>query len=150
MRISVESNLADLSRQLSYIQREQVPFAASVALNNVAGDVAKAITVQMGDYLDNPTPFTEQAYMYRSGKFKGERSTKRKLYVDIIPGQKQAAYLKFQIQGGIRTPVGAAILVPTALAPKNKYGNITKGTRKKFVEAQGKLFQAGRDRKSVV
>lgn len=144
MRFSVQSNLDELSKRLTRVQREQVPFATSMALNTVAGDVAKAITVQMSRYLDNPTPFTQQAYMYRSGKFRGERATKRKLYVDIIPGPKQEAYLRFQIEGGTRTPTGAAILVPTALAPKNKYGNITKGTRKKFVQASGKLFQAGR------
>jgi len=143
MRISVESNLKDLSRQLSYIQREQVPFAASVALNNVAGDVANAITAQMPRYLDNPIPFTMKAYQSRPGTFKGVRSTKRKLYVDIIPGKVQAEYLKFQIEGGTRLPKQTAIFVPTRVSPKNKYGNVPKGTRRKIIAGEGQYFSAG-------
>lgn len=143
MRISVESNLKDLSRQLSYIQREQVPFAASVALNNVAGDVANALTVQMSRYLDNPTPFTLKTYQSRFGTFKGIKATKRKLYADMIPGKVQAEYLKWQIEGGVRKPKQKAIIVPTKLAPLNKYGNISPGNRKKIISGKGQFFSAG-------
>jgi hypothetical protein len=143
MRFSVQNDLDRLSRRLTNIQKEQIPFATSMALNNVAADVANAITAQMDRYLDNPTPFTQKAYQSRFNTFKGDRATKRKLYADIIPGQIQAEYLKFQIEGGIRTPKQSAIFVPTQLAPKNKYGNLSRGNRKRFIAGQGQYFSAG-------
>jgi hypothetical protein len=143
MRFSVQNDLDRLSRRLTNIQREQVPFAASMAINDVAADVANAVTRQMDRYLDNPTPFTQKAYQSRLGTFKGNRATKRKLYADIIPGQIQAEYLKFQVEGGIRTPKQTAIFVPTQLAPKNKYGNVSRGNRKKFIAGKGQYFSAG-------
>ena len=143
MRFSVQNDLDRLSRRLTNIQKEQIPFATSMALNNVAADVANAITAQMDRYLDNPTPFTQKAYQSRFNTFKGERATKRKLYADIIPGQIQAEYLKFQIEGGTRTPKQFAIFVPTALAPRNKYGNVPRGRRRKLIAGEGDFFSAG-------
>jgi len=143
MRFIVQNDLDRLSRRLTNIQREQVPFAASMAINDVAADVANAVTKQMDRYLDNPTPFTQKAYQSRFGTFKGQRATKRKLYADIIPGQIQAEYLKFQVEGGIRTPKQTAIFVPTRVAPKNKFGNVTRGNRKRFIAGQGQYFSAG-------
>jgi hypothetical protein len=143
MRFSVQNDLDRLSRRLTNIQREQVPFAASMAINDVAADVANAVTKQMDRYLDNPTPFTQKAYQSRLGTFKGNRATKRKLYADIIPGQIQAEYLRFQVEGGIRTPKQTAIFVPTRVAPKNKYGNVSRGNRKRFIAGQGQYFSAG-------
>jgi hypothetical protein len=146
MRFSVESNLNELTKRLTRIQKEQVPFATSMALNNVAADVANAITAQMDRYLDNPTPFTKRAYQSRPGTFRtesGARATKKKLFVDIIPGKVQAEYLKFQIEGGVRTPNQRAIFVPSRVAPKNKFGNLTRGNRKRFIAGQGQYFSAG-------
>jgi hypothetical protein len=143
MRFSVESNLNELTKRLTRIQKEQVPFATSMALNNVANDVANAITVQMGKYLDNPIPFTLKAYQSRPNSFKGEKATKRKLYADIIPGKIQAEYLKLQIEGGVRLPKQTAILVPTRFAPKNKYGNVPRARRKKLIAGEGGYFTAG-------
>ena len=143
MRFSVQNDLDRLSRRLTNIQREQVPFATSMALNETATDVSRAITVQMDRYLDSPTTFTKQAYLSKKGTFRGKRSTKRKLYVDIIPGPKQAAYLKFQINGGTRTPFQKTIFVPTRVAPKNKHGNIARGLRKKMILGEKNFFSAG-------
>jgi hypothetical protein len=120
-----------------------------MAINDVAADVANAVTKQMDRYLDNPTPFTQKAYQSRFGTFKGQRATKRKLYADIIPGQIQAEYLKYHIDGGTRTPFQKKIFVPTDNAPKNKFGNIARGLRKKMITGGGNFFSAGkREKKS--
>ena len=37
---------------------------------------------------------------------------------------KQAEYLRLQIEGGTRTPSGRAIAVPTSNVKLNKYGNL--------------------------
>ena len=143
MRFSVEDDLKRLSKQLTTVQKEQIPFAVSIAINNVTSDVANALTVQMSRYLDNPTPFTLKTYQSRFGTFKGIKATKRKLYADMVPGKVQAEYLKWQIEGGVRKPKQKAIIVPTKLAPLNKYGNISPGNRKKIIAGKGQFFSAG-------
>lgn len=144
MRISVKSDLDDLKRKLTRVQRDQVPFATSLAINNVADDVANAITAQMDRYLDRPTRFTLQAYRTNAGRFRGKRATKRNLFAIIEPAKIQAEYLKFQIVGGTRLPKQTAILVPTRKAPLNNFGNLTKGRRKAMVSGEKGYFSAGK------
>ena len=40
---------------------------------------------------------------------------------------KQAEHLRFQIEGGTRTPSGRAIAVPTSNVELNKYGTLIGG-----------------------
>lgn len=143
LKINVSADLADIKRNLSIMQRDQVPFAASMALNETATDVARAITAQMDQYLDNPTPFTKSAYVSNRGKFKGKFANKRTLVAILIPGKVQAEYLRYQIAGGLRVPKQKAILVPTRIAPKNQYGNITRANRKALVSGKRRFFSAG-------
>lgn len=142
MNLTVSADFTQLTRNLTRAQREQVPFAIAQTLNALADDTAKAITVQMDRYLENPTPFTKKAYMGAKG-FKGKRATKRRFEAILIPGEIQAEYLKFQIAGGTRQPKQSKILVPTKLAPKNKFGNLTRANRKRMVAGGGQFFTAG-------
>ena len=142
MNLSIQADFTQLTKNLTAMQRQQVPFAIAQTLNGLADDAAKAITVQMDRYLENPTPFTKKAYTSGRG-FKGKRATKRDFEAILIPGEIQAEYLKFQIAGGTRLPNQKAILVPTQFAPKNKYGNLTRANRKKIVAGSGKFFSAG-------
>lgn len=124
MKVSLVSNVEEVMKGLSSLQREQLPFAISLAVNDTAEAVANEITRQMPEYLDRPTPFTETTFQYRSGKFRGKRSTKRTLTAVIEGGAIQSKYLKFQIEGGTETPKKRAIAVPTKNATLNRYGNI--------------------------
>ena len=140
MQIKVDFDVKRLTKSLNNTQREQVPFATSMALNEVSKDVSRAVTVQMDRYLEKPTPFTKRAY--ELGKnFK--RATKRNLVAILDPKEIQGEYLKFQIEGGRRLPDQRAILVPTKLAPKNQYGNLSRANRKRAVQGKGKYFSAG-------
>jgi hypothetical protein len=143
INVSLKADLDKLKRQLTRQQRDQVPFATSMALNNVAGDVANAITVQMDRYLNKPTPFTQKAYQYKANSFRGKRADKRTLTVIIEPAKIQEAYLKFQIAGGTRTPKNRMILVPTKQAPLNNYGNLSRAVRKKLITAKKQYFAVG-------
>jgi hypothetical protein len=143
MKINVSADLRRLTAQLRYIQLEQVPFAASMALNNVAADVANAITDQMETKLDNPTPFTLKAYQFKPNSFRGQRANKRNLTAVVIPAEIQKEYLKYQIEGGTRFPKQAKIFVPTNKAPKNQYGNVSRANRRRFIDSKGKYFTAG-------
>ena len=142
MNLSIQADFTQLTKNLTAMQRQQVPFAIAQTLNGLADDAAKAITVQMDRYLDRPTSFTKKAYVGGRG-FKGKRATKKTLEAILIPGDIQAKYLKFQIAGGTRLPDQKAILVPTKLAPKNKFGNLSRGNRKRMVAGGADFFSAG-------
>jgi hypothetical protein len=119
MRISVEADFANLKARLNRLQRDQLPFAASMAINQVAADVADEITKQMPNILDRPTPFTLKAFQFKGGTFRGIRANKRNLSALINPAEIQKQYLRFQIEGGTRTPKQSKIFVPSDKAPKN-------------------------------
>ena len=117
MRMSLESNIRAVERDLSDAARRQVPFATSLALNEMAEAVRDHETARLEKVLDRPTPFTRKPYAMR-------RSTKRRL--EAI----QARYLEAQEEGGTRTPKRRALVVPAAIR-KNKYGNIARGAVKR-------------------
>jgi hypothetical protein len=142
MNLTVQADFTQLTKNLSRIQREQVPFAISLTLNELGLDVANAITVQMDRYLDRPTPFTKRAFI-KGKTFNGKRATKKNFEAIVEAKQIQAEYLKFQIAGGTRLPNKTAILVPTRAAGLNKYGNISRANQKKIAKSEGKFFKAG-------
>ena len=143
MNINIDFDISQARRKLDSVQRKQLPFATSVALNETATEVAKQLTKQMDRYIDRPTPFTKMAFLTRAGKFKGKRARKTDLVAIVQADKKQNEYLTFQVFGGTRTPQKKAILVPTLKANKNQYGNITKATRRKYIEGTNKIFAAG-------
>ena len=51
------------------------------------------------------------------------------------------------LENGI--PAKAKILVPTDRAPKNKYGNLTRANRERFIQGKGKYFTAGQREKKT-
>ena len=130
MQISVKSDVKQLTKSLTRIQRKQIPFATSKALNNVAFDVRKSLQDGLDIHLDRPTPYTKRGVQV-------EKSTKKKLVAEVGFRSKtfgkgqgsvtQASYMERQIKGGLRTPKGSAIPVPIVKNLKlNKYGSITK------------------------
>lgn len=143
MNIKIDFDISQARRKLDSVQRKQLPFATSVAINETANEVAKQLTKQMDRYIDRPTPFTKRAFITPAGKFKGTRSTKNRLYAIVKAAGIQNEYLAYQVYGGRRVPNKKAILVPTLKATKNKYGNITKNTREKYINGAKNLFKAG-------
>ena len=142
--INININVDSVLDTLKNIKKEQIPFAISYATNLTAQDIADEITNEMPRYLDRPTPFTLKAYLTASGKWKGKRANKRDLTAIIQAGDIQAEYLAFQVFGGTRKPKREAILVPTLLAPKNQYGNLSRANIKRYADPQGTLFHAGK------
>lgn len=124
MEIDVRTNVKEMTKKLDAIQKKQVPFATSLALNMTGDDVAQSLTGAMKQYLDRPTPFTLNAFMTKSGRFKGVKARKNSLTAILIPGAAQAEYLHYQVFGGTRNPKGKKIAIPTSNARLNKYGNI--------------------------
>ena len=140
MDIGIEHNVKEAVRLMSVKQNKQVPFAASMAINFTADDVAQEVTRQMDRYLDRPTPFTKKAFVNNAGRFKGKRATKRRLEAIIIAGTAQARYLSWAIFGGTRNTGANKNLIPSWTANLNKYGNIP--GKRKGVANKPKHFEA--------
>lgn len=113
---SLKRDIEQVTKQLRGLAREQIPFATSLALNQVAQDGQRRAQRQMRLLLDRPTPFTIRGV-------RTKRSNKRNLYAEVYLQEIQGDYLKFAIKGGSRQPKGRAIVVPVKLK-LNKYGNI--------------------------
>lgn len=126
--LDVRSDVKQVTRMLTNLQKKQVPFATSKALNDTANDVQRAETAQLPKKLDRPTPFTMRAFGVK-------RSTKRKLIATVFIKDIQAEYLKYQIEGGRRTTEGKGTGVPYKNKKLNVYGNIP-GRRKGLVKGK--------------
>ena len=143
MEVNVKADVKALTKELNRIQKKQIPFATSKALNEVAFDVRKTLQTVLPDYIDAPTPYTIRGVQV-------EKSTKKKLVATVGfrgkgfgKGQGSVApsdYMHYQTKGGTRTPRGTAIGVPTKHLRVNKYGNIARGKIKKFLANTTKYF----------
>lgn len=166
MRVSFESNLRDVERDLSDVARRQLPFAIALAVNDTAADLIELNKRQMAREFDKPTRWTLNA-------FHATRATKAKPVATIQ--RKTAAarkdYLLRQAEGGPRVQTGmerllnsrlahagqVGFVIPTKHAPRNGHGNVTPGFYQKVLsslKAQGDGAQnetkdsAARKRKS--
>lgn len=118
--ISVRADLSRLQRQLSELERKQLPFASAQALTAVARRVQAEETKALSTIFDRPTPFTQRAF----GVVPARKAT---LQAVVFAKDIQAAYLAPHEFGG-RQVLGTkrAILTPKKLTV-NAYGNIPKG-----------------------
>ena len=144
MQIDIRADVKELTKSLNRIQRKQIPFATSKALNNTAFDVRKSLQDGLDIHLDRPTPYTKRGVQV-------EKSTKKNLVAKVGfrsrtfgKGQgtiTQAEYMKLQIKGGLRTPKGNAIPVPIVKNLKlNKYGALTRNKVKNALRNEDKFF----------
>ncbi|WP_097804778.1 hypothetical protein [Pelagimonas varians] len=119
MDLRITSNAKQFQRGLNNAARKQVPFAMSLAINEVLNEIKRNWEKTLRRRLDNPTPFTMKAFAIK-------RATKRNLRGVIFAKAIQADYLLWQEDGGTRKPKRRAILVPVGQRV-NKYGNMPRG-----------------------
>lgn len=153
MRMSIESNMRAVERDLSDMARNQLPFATSVALNETGKALIELNKRYMKRVFDNPTRWTLNAFHFR-------RSTKARLKIRIERKhiQSRKDYLLRQIEGGRRPKTGIERLMnqrlpyaghvgyvaPTKHIRKNRHGNVTAGLYQKILsglKAQGDTAQ---------
>lgn len=138
MQISVTSNIREVSRGLNRIQRKQIPFAASLALNDVAfeaGPKGKVLAEKADKtFKGGATRFTQRG-------FKVKKATKRSLTAEVFVDERQAQYMRFQINGGTRFPLRNALLISTERTRLNRFGNITPATYKQIINNKQKYFK---------
>lgn len=138
-----------LGRQLSDLERNQLPYAASQAANKVAFEIRERWKVQAGRVFDRPTPLTTNAAMYR-------KATKEQPYAEIyirdeaFKGTPPAKYLLAEVEGGQRRRKGferllqsRGLLSPSQFAVMgrgarpNQYGNVPAGQVTKILSQLG-------------
>ena len=152
MQISVVANTKQLTKHLNRIQRKQIPFATSKALNNVAFDCRSFIQKSLPRKLDRPTKGIISSVQVQKSKKKnlvaivgfaglGFRSTKWK--------ESPAKIMSKHISGGTRASQGKAIPVPIVRNLKlNKFGNLPRTKIKTLLAKSDKYFSGqpkGRD-----
>lgn len=138
MQISLSvTGLDALKRQIADAEK-QVRFAASRALNETANEVRKAIPGELTRSLDRPTPFTagENAMFIRP-------ATKDRLEAAVVFKDRQASYMKYQLEGGVRQPTRKALRLPSAIG-LDQYGNLPKGIIKQLVSIARKESKLGK------
>ncbi|MGF7210092.1 hypothetical protein GGE65_004695 [Skermanella aerolata] len=112
----------------------QIPYAVSKAVNGVAKDAAAAATASIPVKFDKPNAFTQKAVSYTP-------ATKSSPTATVFVKDAQASYLRFQEEGGTRTPEPKKpVLFPEAVR-LNASGNIPRGSIQRSKRA-GLMFEA--------
>lgn len=138
----------DLSKATAWTKavQKQLPFATSVALNNVAFDARKAINAGTKGAFHVPVKFTQNAFLVQKSK---KKSLAAFVYAQDKAGKDRARYLRFGIQGGSRPQKGmdayfanavpndgtipsGAYFMPTSLVKTNASGNVTQATLRRI------------------
>ena len=136
MRLSVESNIQDVIKNLNDFQLNEVPFAASRALNDTAFNLARK---HLPKYVDRifdggATRWTKSGSRYSDGK-RFPRATKKRLEAVVYYDDETHPYISLMVNGGVRTPENRSILVPVqGNIRKNKFGNITRGRYSRILD----------------
>lgn len=122
MQMDIRADLRPMQRTMINLRGRQVPFAASLALNNLAKGIAAQESDAIAETFDSPTPFTKNA-------IRMQVATKAKLSAVVAIKDIQAQYLEPYVDGGDRY-LGAkrGMLTPIkGNVSLNQYGNLGKG-----------------------
>nr|WP_315462684.1 hypothetical protein [uncultured Sphingomonas sp.] len=117
--ISIKADLKPLHRAMIALGAQQVPFAMSLALNDLARGVAAVEQDEINDTFDTPTPFTQKATRIVV-------ATKSRPVATVAFKDVQAEYLAPYVFGGDRSlGTKRGMLAPRAVG-LNQYGNLPK------------------------
>ena len=139
MDIKIETNIKRVVKQLNVIERQQIPFAASLAINQTLGmgkSKGKALDGvlgrEMNKRLDRPMKRTTKAFYRKSAN---------KKYLSGTLGfyDWASAFMEFLVFGGTRA-TGKNIPIPYKQnARLNQYGNIT-GKKSGLIKKKAQFF----------
>lgn len=141
--MSFNSNIKEVTKGLTHLQKKQIPFAASQALNDTAFHLTMYYKKKSNQVFEGgATRYTQAGFRYDKSKKTDLTAT---VYVneDTKGTSNRAEYMEKQIDGGVRLPNKDAIVVPN----KRNYteatypsGNITKGQMNKLFRDKKKYF----------
>lgn len=81
MRVDIKSNIKEVTKGMSSIQKKQIPFATANAINITLFELRKEMAKQTVKKLDNPTPFTQRGFLV-------EKANKSKLFGSLFAKKK--------------------------------------------------------------
>lgn len=116
MQVNVKTNIKEITKWTTSVQKKQIPFATANAINQTLFQLKKEMAKQTVKKLDNPTPFTQKGFLV-------DKAKKTKLFGSLYAKKEVAEYLQYQVEGGTRAS-GKKFAIPTKNAKLNKYGNI--------------------------
>lgn len=125
MHISLKIDTEEIERTLDDLQRSQVQFSLSRAINATMFGTQQWLKDTIDNYVEGgATPWTKRGIWVR-------KSTKKQLYAAVYI-EEQREYLSLLAFGGTRTPLrGMNYLIGPVSQRLNKYGNIPRNTLKK-------------------
>jgi hypothetical protein len=117
MQIKIKDNYKDFIKTLDRKSKKQLPFASMKAINKIGPTLKLHYKLKTRKAFDRPTPFTQNAFHFFKASMKKPVGT-------LFIKDAQEEYLKWQIDGGVRS-TGRKIPIPYLKnARLNKYGNI--------------------------
>ena len=117
MQIKIKDNIKEFSKKLNDFEKKKLPLITRSAINNTLFGLRKEMGKQTIKKLDRPTPFTQKAF--HVNKAKGTKASG-----SLVIKDKQAEYLQYVIDGGLRDESRMIPIPYTPNARLNKYGNI--------------------------
>jgi hypothetical protein len=141
LSITVDTTGLEEAARRSSVLAKQLPFATSLALNEVAFKARTALNGSTRQYFNAPTKFTETAFLVQKSK---KADLQAIVFANNQDGRNRARYLRYGIQGGQRVakgferyfagadndgtlPPGTALL-PTSLVKTTAQGNVSIAT----------------------
>ena len=146
--MDIRTNMREFMRGLSRVEREQLPFAMSLAINMTADQVIKDNQREMESRLDRPTRFTVNSQ-------RKTFATRRRLISTIsfkrfATGTSPGIYMRAIMEGGPRGQKAferamvqkrmlerGAKLVPGRDARTNQYGNLPRSQYTRILRGAG-------------
>ena len=117
MKVDIQTNIKEVTKHLTLVQKKQIPFAAAQALNDTVFGLKKAMSSKADKTFEGgATSFTKRG-------FQVQKADKRDLVAELFIEKRRAEYMKKEIEGGIRKPNKNAITIAN---DKNYQGALTK------------------------
>lgn len=146
--IDVRTNMREFMRGLSQVEREQLPFATSLAINMTADQVIRDNQREMETRLDRPTRFTLNSQRKTFATRRNPTSTIS--FKQFATGTSPGTYLRAVIEGGPRgqkaferAMVSKGLLdrgdrlVPGRDARTNQHGNLPRSQYVRILQGAG-------------
>jgi len=132
MQISVKSNINEVLKGMNDIAKQQAPYAASLAINDICDEIKGGWYKETVGKLDRPTPFTRNA-------FGVQYSRKTNLVGVVFTKDIQEKYLIFSEEGGSRTPKSVANVIPRGVRV-NEFGNMPNKAVSRMLNDRSRYF----------
>lgn len=149
--LSISSNARQLERTLTALEKKNLPFASSQAVNRLARQALDDVQAKMAEVFDRPTPWTLRAFFWKKATL---RAPTAEFHARDFAGKGTPAwkYLTPETFGGTRrmkrferaleARFGTGFSTPGKGASLDAYGNISQSDVNRILSALG-AFQEG-------